>query len=108
MKNKNGVLGSVVKQERIAARMTREEFSEKIGKSPRYIAAMENEGQTPGYETLRTIITTLGIDPNVIFYPDGPAQTEEVERVIRMVRLCDERQLAVVAAMVEALLEMKK
>ena len=93
-----------VKEARIAANLTREEFSEKIGKSPRYIAALENEGQTPSYETLCTIITVLGIDPNVIFYPDDPAKTEEVDRVTRLVKRCDERQLAVVAAMLEALL----
>lgn len=104
MQIKDNIFGKVVKKSRIAAGLTREEFSEKIGKSPRYIAAMENEGQTPSYETLCTVITALGIDPNLVFYPDGPAKTEDVDRVIRLVKQCDEHQLSVVSAMVEALL----
>ena len=104
MQLQDNIFGKVVKKSRIAAGLTREEFSEKIGKSPRYIAAMENEGQTPSYETLCTVIAALGIDPNLIFYPDDPAKTDEIDRVIRLVKQCDEHQLSVVAATVEALL----
>ncbi len=104
MQLKDDAFGRVVKEARIAADLTREEFSEKIGKSPRYIAALENEGQTPSYETLCKIIAVLGIDPNVIFYPEKPAMTDEVDRVVRLVKRCDEHQLSVVAATVEALL----
>ena len=104
MQNVNSVFGRVVKEARIAADLTREEFSEKIGKSPRYIAALENEGQSPSYETLCTIITALGIDPNVIFYPDVPAVSEEFDRVMRLVKQCNEYELSIVAATVEAIL----
>lgn len=107
MKKQDTTFGRIVKSARRAAGLTREEFSERIGKSPRYIAAMENEGQSPSYETLCTIITSLGIDPNLIFYPDAPAETEEVDRVVRLVRQCDAYELSVVAATVEALLNNK-
>ena len=104
MKNSNGAFGRVVKEARIAAKLTREEFSEKIGKSPRYIAALENEGQTPSYETMCTIIQVLGIDPSVIFYPDVPGTSEEFDRVMRLVKQCNEHELSIVAATVEAIL----
>ena len=105
MQINGNIFGKVVKKSRIAAGLTREEFSEKINKSPRYIAALENEGQTPSYETLCSVITALGIDPNLIFYPEGPAKTDEVDRVIRLVKQCNDYQLSVIAAAVEALLK---
>ena len=104
MKNANGAFGRIVKEARVAQGLTREEFSERIGKSPRYIAAMENEGQTPSYETLCTVINVLGIDPNVIFYPDVPGTSEEFDRVMRLVKQCNEYELSIVAATVEAIL----
>lgn len=104
MSNKIDTFGRVVKAARRAAGLTREEFSEMIGKSPRYIAALENEGQTPSYETFCTVVTALGIDANTIFYPDSPAKTEEIDRVMRLIKQCDEHELSVIAATVEAIL----
>ena len=104
MKKRATNFGKVVKAARKAAGLTREEFAERIGKSPRYIAALENEGQAPGFDTLCSVIVSLGLDPNLIFFPDSPANTEEEDRVIRLVRWCDDYQLSVVSATLEALL----
>ncbi len=104
MQEESTVFGRVIKKARTSAGFTREVFSERIGKSPRYIAAIENEGQTPSYETLCSIITNLGIDANIIFYPDAENNNTELDRIIRQLKLCDEHQLSIISAALDAML----
>ena len=99
------IMGKLIKQARIERGWTRDVMAEKIGRSPRFIAAIENEAQPPSMGTLIALVTSLGTDANGLFYPDYRAENTELDRALRMVRLCDERQLRIVAATLDAVLE---
>ena len=101
------VFGQTVKRERKKAGLARREFAPMVGLSERYIAAIENEGQTTSYDTMQKLITTLGIDANSIFYPEraDAGSYTDMERVVRLVRRCGEKELGVVEAVVKAMLQ---
>lgn len=105
MQIQNDVLGHVVKSARISAGMTRDFFAEKIGKSPGFIAAIENEGSTPSYETLFKIITLLNIDPQAIFFPGKKTDNQELNDIVRLLKQCSPHELRVVKAALTAMLD---
>ena len=105
MQNEYGALGRIIKEARIAAGLTREELAERIHKSSRYLASLENEGKQPSYNTLCTIIVALNIDPNKIFYPGLFATNDEKARLIRMLDKCNDYELKIVSATVDAILD---
>ena len=100
-----GTLGRIIKEARLAAGLTREELAERIQKSPRYLASLENERRQPSYNTLCTIIVALNIDSNKIFYPGLQTTDEEKARLVRMLDKCNDYELKIVSATVNAILD---
>lgn len=105
MQKEYGALGRIIKEARLAAGLTREELAERIQKSSRYLASLENEGRQPSYNTLCTIIVTLNIDSNKIFYPGLQTTGEAKDRLIRMIDKCNDYELKIVSATVNAILD---
>lgn len=105
MVNSDAKLGQILKEARLTAKLTREDLSEMTGLSVRYIAAIENEGKKPRFDILFTLVRTLGIDANTIFYPKDNDQTNEKQQLIRMIDLCDEHNFNIVSAVVKAVLK---
>ena len=100
-------LGRTIKQARIAAKLTQDELSERIGITGRYIMALENERKQPSFEVLCKLIHTLNIPAERIFYPANTNTEDEKEQIIRRLSLCDERDLTVIGATMKALIESK-
>lgn len=105
MPNENDMLGAVIKRARTNKKITLETLAEKIGISARYLGSIENENKKPSYEVLFKLIRTLGIAPDLIFYPGLPSKETELEDLIRLLHSCDTHSLKVVRATVEALLD---
>lgn len=101
----NDMLGAVIKKARNSQKITLETLAEKIGISARYLGSIENENKKPSYDVLFKLIRTLGISPDLIFYPDDPSKDSEIENLVRLLHSCDDKSLKVVRATVEALLE---
>lgn len=101
----NDMLGAVVKKARNSQKITLETLAEKIGISVRYLGSIENESKKPSYDVLFKLIRTLGISPDLIFYPGLPSKETELEDLIQLLHSCDDKSLKVVRATVEALLE---
>nr|WP_083599861.1 helix-turn-helix transcriptional regulator [Clostridium amylolyticum] len=57
-------IGRAIKKAREAKGMTREQLSEIIGYTPRYIQSIENEGQYPSIELFIQHITMFGVSVN--------------------------------------------
>ena len=106
MQHKYDLLGQVVKEARNAAGLTREQLGAKIDKSPRYIVSIENEHKRPSYKSLCDIIVALNIDSNLIFYPNlsSGKQSSDKERICRMLDKCDDHEIGIVTATLEAIL----
>ena len=105
MLNDNEVLGQFVKEKRLEKNLSREKLAEKVGVGPRHIFAIEHEGGNPSYKVLRKLIYTLELSPDDIFYPQNTKTNPELACLFKMIRRCDEYQLSIIRATVEALIQ---
>lgn len=96
------VLGDVIKSARHRANITVEALAEKIGKSERYIYRIENENKKPSFDVLYQIVRELTISPDEIFYPERPSNDSEMENLLRMLYVCDERSMQIIKATLKA------
>ena len=100
-------LGSVLKTARIEKGLTREQLAEIINITPRYLMSIENENKKPSYDVLFRLVRQLGISADTIFYPENQHVNTKVEQIVRLLHLCDDRDLNIVSATIKALLENK-
>ncbi len=104
MHNKPETLGDVIKSAREKSDYTVEQLAEKIGISERYLYKIENEGKKPSYDVLYKLIRSLSIAPEKIFYPDRQITNTEIDNLLFLLSLCDERSLNIVKATTIALI----
>lgn len=72
-------MGSILKQARIAAKMTQKELGERVGKTARYLQAIENEKKGIGLETLNRILRALNRSADTIVFSDRDTDSSESE-----------------------------
>lgn len=96
-------LGQVIKKARKHHNLTIEALAEKIGVSERYLYRIENEGKKPSFDVLYSLVRTLSIYSDSIFYPEKPSKESEIEDLVRMLYNCNERDLEIVKAVVKAM-----
>lgn len=104
MQNIPDILGRVVKAARLRAGITAEALAERLDVSVRYLYRIENKGQKPSYDVLHRMIRELNIVPEEIFYPEKPSKDSEVDEILRLLSVCDDRSLEVVKATAKALI----
>ena len=104
MQKRPETLGEIIKTARDKSGLTVEELTARVGISERYLYRIENEGKVPKFEVLKKLVRELAIDANSIFYPEKPSKDSEVENLLRMLSVCDERSLEVVKATAKALI----
>ncbi|NLD49907.1 MAG: helix-turn-helix transcriptional regulator [Clostridiaceae bacterium] len=100
-------LGSILKTARNDKGLTREQLAEIINITPRYLMSIENENKKPSYDVLFRLVRELGISADTIFYPENQHTDTKVEQLVRLLYLCNERELKIATATVKALLENK-
>ena len=96
----------MIKNARIQSNITRNELAAKLDVTPRHLMSIENGRQKPSYNLLCRLIRELSIPADLIFYPEA-AHDKELERAISMLRLCDKKELQVVTATLQSLLQDK-
>ena len=101
-------LGSILKAARKAKGLTREQLAEIISITPRYLMSIENENKKPSYDVLFRLVRELGISADTIFYPENQYADAQVKQLLRLIHLCNERDLKVATATIEALLKNKQ
>lgn len=98
-------MGSIFKETRLAENMTQEELAERVGKTARYIQAIENEERSVSIDTLIRLVRALGISADTIAYPDRETDNGETEQLIRCIRLLTSRDKKVLLASAKQMLE---
>lgn len=102
-------LGEIIKTSRLKMGLTRDQLSEKIGISPRYLMSIEHEGKKPSYDVLFQLIRYLTINANDIFFPESIADTNEERKLLdQMIKLCDKYEINVILATAKALLSKRR
>ena len=92
------ILGDVIKAARLEKGLTREQLSELMHISPRYLMSIENENKKPSYDVLFRLVRELGISTDLIFYPERKRKGHELDDLINFLYLCDEYQISVLKA----------
>ncbi|MDE6685988.1 MAG: helix-turn-helix domain-containing protein [Lachnospiraceae bacterium] len=97
-------IGMRIKQARQDAKMTQEELGERIGKTSRYIQAIENENKGFSLDTLIRIVRALNLSTDAIIYPE-PDIDSEADQWLRMFRLLSHRDQQILLAAAKAMLK---
>ena len=85
---------------------TREQFSERIGISVRYLSAIENEQREPSYNVLYRIFHGLGISADTIFYPnESNTDNSNAEQIKRLYLECSERDKRIIKNILDTMLD---
>lgn len=100
--------GKIIKTARKENNLTREQLAVKINITPRYLMSIENENKKPSYNVLFNLTRELGISTEMIFFPEERHVDTKVKLLIQLLYTCDERELKVITATTQALLENKK
>jgi len=98
-------IGPIIKQARLNADMTQEELGEKIGKTPRYLQAIENEGKGLSLNTFIQLIRILNLSADTIVYPERETDNGETEQLIRIIRLLNDRDQKILLAAAREMLK---
>jgi DNA-binding XRE family transcriptional regulator len=69
--------------------------------------SIENENKKPSYDVLFRLIRELSIPADTIFFPENSQTHTSVDQLVRLLYLCDERDLNVITATTKSLLENK-
>ena len=80
---------------------------EKLGISTSYLQKIENEGNLPSYGILRNIVQLFSMDANYLFYDNYNKDDFLRSNVIQKIKLCDDYELNVISATLNALLDKK-
>lgn len=78
-------IATIIRSRRQKMKMSQEELADRIGKTPSFIGQLERNESSPSLETLKDLITSLGIDANQIFV--GSSATDEAYEEIRALML---------------------
>ena len=96
-------LGAILKRERVAADLTREEVAERVGVGVRHVAAIENEKRMPSAEILCRLVRAIGISADLVAYPEIALSEPDDAQLIRLIHICDKKVRRAVKAMLEVL-----
>ena len=91
-------MGPLIKVARLEAKLTQDELAERIGVTPRYIMAIENEGKCPALDVWFKLIRTLHISADTIVYPENSVTKDDDEQLILMIRMVDSRNKQITIA----------
>lgn len=107
--NTKNVLGGVIKAARNERELTQEKLGELVELGQRHIMSIENEEKRPSFDKLYEIVRILGIDANLIFYPENPmSEDNPAGRLARLLVQCGERELKIITALVETYLSQRE
>lgn len=101
-------IGSIIKQERKKAGITREKLSEIINISPRYLIAIENDGQAPSFQIFCSLIRIFNISIDQYLLPESSSAKSNARlKLDALLNQLDENDLIIVEATVEGIIRSK-
>ena len=97
-------LGNVVKQARLAQKVTQLEVAERIQADERTILNIEHYKGNPKMEILWALIRALGIDANAVFYPEKAHESNDLHRLQQLLNDCSDEELSMLLSICESVL----
>lgn len=106
LERKANHLGTVIKQARLDLGYSREQLSERVDISVRYLTAIENEQKYPSYDVLYRLIHGLGISADLIFY-NNKNENSENNQLLRLLQQCSDRDRKIIKTVINSMLDNK-
>ena len=97
-------LGNAVKQARLELKMTQLEVADRIQADERTILNIEHYKGNPKMEILWPLLRALGIDANVVFYPEKALKSNDMVRLQKLLGECSEEELKLLLPICESVL----
>jgi transcriptional regulator with XRE-family HTH domain len=101
-------LGSVIKAARLEKHLTQRQLAERLSITSHYLMSIENKKKIPSCDLLFYIIRELEISADTIFYPEYPHDNVMVGKLRILLSRCDEKDINVIIATLQSLLENKE
>lgn len=100
------VLGQRIARRRKVLDLTQEAVAEKIGMTPSHIKSIERAYTKCSIETMCKLCQALEVTPDYLFIGTlKPADDDLVAEVVASLQLCDKRQLKMIAALINVVVE---
>lgn len=100
-----GILGDAIRTTRIEQHISQEELAEKVGITPTHLKHIESEHRKPSIEVLYKIVSELNLSLDALFFSKKSKDNKLMQRTTFLLEQCNDKQLKVVYAMIEALLK---
>jgi len=100
-------LGSTIKAARNERHLTQKQLAERLSITPHYLMSIENKQQIPSCDLLFRIVRELELSADDIFYPEYEENRPAIEKLKRYLSRCDEKDVNVIVAILQSLLENK-
>jgi len=91
-------LGGVIKEARVANRLTQKQLAARLDISTHYLLSIEKNRKKPSYDLLFRTIRVLSIPADKIFYPEFIQDEHEVQELRRLLAHCSENESHLVNA----------
>ena len=101
-------LGKVIKSARSEKHLTQKQLAQRLSVTPHYLMSIENKKQIPSCDLLFRIIRELEISADTIFYPEYNHDHALVKKLQILLSRCDEKDISVIIATLQSLLENKE
>lgn len=95
--------GQAVKEERLKRNLTRNSVAEMMNIAPRYLMAIENDGQHPSLQVFYNLASLFNISVDKYFFEVCEESTEMRETVVRQLQDMTETELEIVQGTIEGI-----
>lgn len=86
----------------------REQIAERAEISPRFLAAIESSRRKPSLDVLIRLVNAIDASFDEILAPQVDADSEIVDRIMRLVPQCSQRDQELLLALVDKMLDTKE
>lgn len=100
--------GTVLKNARMNKKLTQAELAEILNISLSYLKDLERFRNNPSYEVFEKAMHYFNLSADSVIYPRRNQNDTTYQQIIRILTLCDEKQLHVILATAQALLTMNE
>lgn len=96
--------GTALKNARVERKLTQAELAEKLDISLSYLKDLERFRNNPSYKVFERTVRYFNISADAVIYPEREQTDGTYQKVLRLLRSCDERQMRVILETAQALL----
>lgn len=101
----DGKLGRAIRAARLAQHLSQEELAEMVSITPTHLKHIESEHRKPSLEVLWKLALILHLSLDSLLFPAPDGDTAAFSYAENLLRQCDSKQLRVITATLEALLQ---